>query len=136
MTDLTITDASVLWTGKKDTGRAGGSVTPGMPLYRDTTDNNDLKPADASASASAEFAGYALNQAEDGQPVEFGYGEGELTIGGTGVSVGQTYVISANAGGIAPESDLGSGEFFTYLGVGSTTSKIKSAPHSTGVAHA
>lgn len=136
MTDLTITDASVLWTGKKDTGRAGGTITPGMPVYKDTTDNNDLKAADASASASAEFAGFALNSAADGQPLEYGYGEGTLTVGGTGVSVGATYVVSATAGGIAPEGDIGSGEFMTYLGVGASTSTIKCAPHSTGVAHA
>lgn len=136
MTDLTITDASVLWTGKKETGRAGGTITPGMPLYMDTADGNDLKAADADAAASAVFAGFALNAASDGQPLEYGYGEGTLTIGGTGVSVGAVYVISTGAGAIAPEADLGSGDFVTYLGVGATTSTIKCAPHVTGVAHA
>lgn len=137
MTDLTIpsSGASVRWSGKRDTGRAGASITPPMPLYADASDNNDLKPADADMLATSIFVGFALNAAEDGQPVEYGYGEGTLTIGGTGVSVGATYVVSTNAGGIAPEADLSNGDFVTFLGIGATTSTIKCAPFSSQVEH-
>lgn len=136
MTDVAITVASVVWTGKKDTGRAGGTVTRAMPLYKDTTDNDDLKAADADVAATAVFAGFALNDAADGQPVEYGYGDGTLTVGGTGVTVGQAYVVSTTTGGIAPYSDLGSGDFVTYLGVGKTSSSIECQPHTSGVAKA
>ena len=137
MTDLTVptSGSSVRWSGKKDTGIAGDTITPGMPLYKDTTDNNDLKPADADVLASSIFAGFALNSAVHGQPVEFGYGEGTLTVGGTGVSVGATYVVSTGAGGIAPEADLSTGDFMTFLGFGATTSTIKCAPYSSQVTH-
>jgi hypothetical protein len=136
MTDLSPVAASVSWSGKKDTGTAGGTVVRGNPLYRDVADGSQLKAADADAAASAVFAGFALNDAGDNQPVEYGYGDGTLTIGGTGVTIGQVYVISTTAGGIAPYSDLASGDFPTYLGVGASTSTIACQPHSPGVAKA
>lgn len=135
MTDLSPVAASVAWSGPKDTGIAGGTVVRGNPLYRDTT-TNKLSAGDADVVTTAEFAGFALNDAAANQPVEFGYGEGILTIGGTGVTVGQVYVISTTAGGIAPYSDLASGDFVTYLGVGATSSTIKCHPHSSQVAKA
>lgn len=107
-----------------------------MPLYEDTSDNGDLKGADADVLATAVFKGFALNDAADGQPQEFGYGEGTLTVGGTGVTVGQVYVVSTTTGGIAPYSDLGSGDYVTYLGVGATSSTIACDPHTSSVAKA
>lgn len=135
MADLTIPDsgADVRWDGPKDVGRAGASVTPAMPLYEDTTDNNELKPADADALASSIVKGIALHAAADGQPVVYGYGEGTLTIGGTGVTPGEVYVVSTTAGGIAPIDDLASADFVTYLGVGATESTIKCKIHNTQV---
>lgn len=136
MADVSVTAASVVWTGKKDTGLAGATIARGNPLYKDSSDGGRLKPADADAQASSVFAGFALNDAGDEQPVEYGYGDGTLTVGGTGVTVGQVYVVSTGAGGIAPYSDLGAGDFVTYLGVGASTSTIKCDPHSSEVAKA
>lgn len=136
MTAVTIVAADVQWTGKKETGRSGEAVTRGMPAYKDNSDGNRLKKADADASASAAFAGFVLNDAADEQPVEYGYGDGLLTVGGTTVVVGQIYVVGLAGGDIVPYSDLGSGDFVTYLGVGETTSQIRCDPHASGVAKA
>lgn len=125
MADVTVTAASVLWTGSKDTGLAGATITRGQPLYMDATDGNRLKPADADVAATSAIVGIALNDAADEQPVEYGYGDGTLTVGGAGVVVGQIYVVSTTAGGIAPYSDLLSGDFVAFIGVGATTSTIK-----------
>lgn len=132
MADVAVTAASVAWTGKQDVGIAGATVTRGQALYRDAT-TNKLLPADADIQAMAVFAGFALTDAANNQPVVYGYGEGDLTVGGTGVTVGTIYVVSVNAGGIAPQADLLAGDFVTYLGVGLTTSSIRCAPHTTNI---
>lgn len=136
MTDLSPVAASVVWDGKKETGRAGATVARGQLVYKDTTDNNDLKLADADVLASSIVEGVALNDAGDGQPLEYGYGEGTLTVGGTGVSVGATYALSTSAGGIAPESDLSTGDYMSFVGIGATTSTIKCNFFNSQVVHA
>ena len=131
MADISVTAANV----KKGsgattiTGTAGETITAGQVLYLDTADN-EYKKADADASASAVAAGIALCGAADGQPIIIQTG-GNINIGGT-VTVGEIYVVSATAGGVAPEGDLTTGNYVTVLGIGTTTANIALKIHSSG----
>lgn len=127
MADLTITAAQVLpdSTGDSYTGTAGGTLTAGQAVYLDDTVNT-VKAADANASAAtARAIGIALHAATAGQPIRV-QRAGDVTLG-TGTA-GTIYVVSANAGGIAPAADLASGHYVTVLGVGITGSKLRMPP--------
>lgn len=142
MADITITATGVLKSSaasvQTDEGIAGGTITAGMPIYKDTTASNVLKAADASALASSLVCGIALNGGATGQTIEYVTRDPALVIGAT-VAVGAVYVLSATAGGIAPEADIQSGEFVTLLGVANSTTTINFSTGSNmqaGVAHA
>lgn len=124
MADLSITAASVVKGANASVvaGTAGATITAGKTVYLDPSDSK-YKLADANASATtAALAGVALNGASDGQPISVLTG-GNLNPGAT-VTVGEIYVLSATAGGIAPEADLATGHYVAVLGVGTTTSNI------------
>lgn len=125
MADVSVTAASVVKTATTifGIGVAGGTVTAGQPVYQDTTASNKLKPADADVLASSKVIGIALHGASDGQPLQYAYG-GSLTFN-SAFTVGQVYVASTNAGGIAPYSDLGSGDYVTTLGVATSATNLK-----------
>lgn len=125
MADISVTATSVLKGTNAKTGRgiAGATVTAGQPIYRDSSDNNELKPADANASdATATVIGIALHGSSDGQPLEY-ITEGNLTFNAV-LTSGTVYVASATAGGIAPVADLTTGWRTTILGVGTSTTNM------------
>lgn len=133
MADITITAANVLaGTGARiEEGTAGATITAGMPVYLDSSDNK-LKAADANdTAAKAAAVGIALNGASNNQPLKYQVA-GPITIGGT-VAVGTIYCVSENAGGIAPHTDLGAGEFVTVLGIGISATQIRLAINVSGV---
>ena len=125
MADVSVTAASVVKTATSliGYGTAGGTVTAGQPVYADTTASNKLKPCDADVIASSKAIGIALHGASDGQPLQYCYG-GNLTFN-SAFTVGQVYVCSVNAGGIAPYADLAAGDFVTILGVATTATNLK-----------
>lgn len=126
MADLTITAASVsLSSGTSVEGTAGETITAGQSVYRDASDSNKIKKADANASsATATVYGIALNGASNTQPIKVAT-SGTIIIGATTVK-GELYVCSATAGGIAPEADLASGHYVSFLGIATdTTGTIK-----------
>ena len=125
MADLVVTAANVIrgTNATIGTGDAGETITAGQSIYKDTTDLNQYKRCDNSAEASARIAGIALHGASDGQPIQFVIA-GDINPGAT-VTVGEIYVVSTNAGGIAPEGDLASTEYVSILGIGTTTSNIQ-----------
>jgi hypothetical protein len=135
MADLVITPANVLegTQARKQTRTAGAVITQGDSVFVDTSGQMQaaLKGVDA---ASAAAVGIALNSAESGQPVTFQSG-GELDVGSTLV-VGETYVVGAAAGGIAPVADVVSSEFSTILGVATAAGVLKMGVLQSGVAHA
>lgn len=133
--DLSITAASVVPTTgyTKDTGIAGATITAGQTVYKDSTDSDKLKLADANATtATATVVGIALHAAASGQPLTIITG-GILNPGAT-VTVGTIYVVSATAGGIAPSTDLVTGWYVGILGVGITSSTIRIGLNMSGVA--
>jgi len=134
MADLVITAANVAAAAgaKLEYVTAGGTITAGMPVYK--ASDGDYEAADASALATSKVAGIALNNASDGQPLTI-IGEGDLNPGAV-VAVGTIYVLSATAGGIAPDADILSTEFISIVGVADTTSNIKVKISNSEVAHA
>lgn len=126
MADISVTASAVQKTSTTTVrkGVAGGTVTAGQPIYKDSTDNNDLKPAQADTAAKSKAIGVALHGASDGQPLEYAT-RGDVTFNAV-LTVGQVYVVSdAAAGGIAPVADLASGDYPTLLGVATTTTNLK-----------
>jgi hypothetical protein len=116
MADLTVTAASVLWTsGSKISGIAGASVTAGQALYLDST-TSTLKLAQADGTtAEAAAVGIALHAAGTGQPLVYADQGSIINIGAT-TTKATTYVVSAAAGGVAPQADLVSTNKITRLG--------------------
>lgn len=122
--DLSVTAASVLAsaTALTGAGTAGATITAGQTLYIDASDSNKLKLADANASAAtATVVGIALNGAASGQPVRYVYEDSTFTPGAT-LTVGEVYILSATAGGLAPVGDLASGYYPGVLFIAKTTS--------------
>jgi hypothetical protein len=134
MTDLVVTAANVLEgnQARKQTAIAGASIAQGQSIYIDTSGQLQLalKGVDA---ASAAAVGIALNAGEAGQPIVYQSG-GEVDVGATLV-VGETYVVGAAAGGIAPVADVIATEFATILGIASAVGVLKIAVAQSGVAH-
>ena len=133
MADISITAANVLRvSGNVSRGTAGDTITAGMPLYKDSTDSDSLKPADHDAEASAACVGIALHGASDGQPIEYLLPGTDATASvinmGATLTVGEIYVVSTNAGGVAPEGDLGSNDYVTVLGVAKTAANLEFRP--------
>lgn len=125
MADLSITAADVK---KTDTtliaeGIAGGTVTAGQPVYKDSTASSKLKAADADVLATAAAVGIALHGASNDQPLKYAIG-GNLTLTNV-MTAGAVYVVSTNAGGIAPVADLGAGDFVTLLGIATSATNLK-----------
>jgi hypothetical protein len=109
MADLSITAANVATVtgGSTSSGTAGVTITAGQLVYLDSV-SSTIKLADANASiTAADCVGVALHGSLAGQPIVYQTG-GDYTTGGTN-TVGEVYVVSATAGGIAPRADLASG---------------------------
>lgn len=127
MADLTITATDVVPSAgaRIKTVTAGATVTRGMPVYKDTGDNNEYKPTDANGVAPANtIDGIALADADDGQSLPICQKDDALAIGST-VGIGDVYVASATPGGIAPVADAASGWFVTIVGVAVSTTELK-----------
>ena len=138
MADLSITPAQVLpSTGAKYLhGIAGEALTAGEVVYKKSSDGRYWK-ADADVEASADADGLVVAEAEAaGAGVLVQYA-GDITLGaGAAPTQGQTYVVSATAGGIGLEGELASDDYLTYLGYGIGTNAVRLMIKATGIAHA
>lgn len=136
MADLSLSAASVApsagWLFKD--GTAGATITAGQSIYEDASDGGKAKLADANASAAAaDTAGIALHGASSGQPIRYQIA-GDISIGTTAMEVGKIFVQSANAGGIAPSTDMGSGWYTKVIGISKTNSVLSLILRGAGVA--
>ena len=125
MADLSQTAANVApGTGAYTVnGTLGATGTAGQPVYLDSS-TDTLKLADADLSqAAAAAVGILLGGGASGQPVTY-IVTGNLDLGATLV-IGEIYVLSGTAGGIAPEADLASSDWVTVLGVATATDNLK-----------
>jgi len=134
MADLTITAASCLPTGTntRQTVQFGESVTAGQVVYLSSSDSKYYKAdSDAGSATTAAGAGIALCTAATNQ-----YGailtNGTITIGGT-MTQGKAYYVSNTAGGICPESDLGSGDYVSLIGFATSTTVLSVDFKNTGI---
>jgi hypothetical protein len=113
-------------------GISGADLTqPGLLCYIDRADRDRVKKADALTFAKAEVAGVNLNVATTGQPVTL-QTDGTYQAGGA-LTEGQVYLVSTNAGGIAPVTDLSTDSFVSVWGVATSTANIKIARFASGV---
>jgi hypothetical protein len=122
MADLTVTAASVLFTSgsKIASYNAGAAVTAGQAVYLDSvTSTLKLAQADGTA-AEADAVGIALHAAGTGQPLSYAGPGSVINIGATTAKT-TTYVVSATAGGVAPQADLTSGHRIVRLGHATAT---------------
>ena len=111
---------------------AGATITAGQAVYRDSTDSDKAKLADANVSAAvADVYGIALHAALAGQPLRVQIG-GNITIGATTAN-SVIYVLSATAGGITSDA-IASGSYGTIIGIGVSATVIKLIIITSGVA--
>lgn len=133
MVDLSVTAANVIKGSGASvrSGTAGEAIEAGEAVRLSAAGEVMLAQADDADTATC--AGVALNDAADGQPVEYII-RGPYTAGGT-VAVGTVYVVSAAAaGGIAPVADLASTNIVSVIGVGISATQIQMNRLNSGVA--
>lgn len=136
MADLSVTAADV---GVSDSSgsliivQAGEAVTQGQPGYLDSNDSKYYQTdADASATAANAAGVFMTAASADGYAVLARTGV-TVDLGAT-LTVGETYVVSPNKGGIMPVGDLATGDYVTTLGVATTASKLPLDISASGVA--
>lgn len=124
MADLTITAANVdpVDGYTSVTVIAGAAITAGQVCYLDTSNLAQLSDANASAVTAA-VKGIALNNAAANQPVTL-MTAGDLDVGAS-LTVSETYILSATAGGIAPIADLASGWYVIHLGIATAADNLR-----------
>jgi len=126
MADVVITAANVLPSASATLLRVtwGEAVTQGQPVYKKAADGLYYK-ADANDSTKLPVAGIACSAGSAGQPGVITNSDPQFTPGFT-IAAGDVYVLSANAGGIAPVADYASGDIFTSLlyGIGNNQAVI------------
>lgn len=116
MADLAITATSVVpgLDASIQQGIAGETITAGNSLYKKAADGKFWKAQCDGTPEEAACEGIALNGAAPNQTVAY-VSAGTVTIGAT-TSKATTYVVSATAGGIAPQADLIATNRISYVG--------------------
>lgn len=118
----------------------GETVAHGAAVYRDLLDGGRWKNSSAAAAATAVVNGIAWSAGGRDQigavmvPVITADTNTAYVSLGVGVVQGQEYVVSRNAGMIAPRSDLAGSDIIASIGVGDATNFLNVRFHSTGVA--
>ena len=103
-------------------GIAADNFQAGVLAYRDRADRDRIKKADALTLAKAEVIGVTVCSASTGQPIVL---QTDWTYrAGCTLTVGQTYVASTNAGGVAPIEDLTIGSYVSIWGVATADDEI------------
>lgn len=134
MADLSITAANVSLTSGNATVEQvvyGATITQGQVLYEDANDSNKYKLADNDDVTQAAAKGIALTPGASG---EKGYvvKKGPIDVGAT-LTVGSRYYVG-ESGGIAPEADIGTGEFVTLLGIATAAGVLELNINASGIA--
>jgi hypothetical protein len=103
---------------------AAVAIAAGKVCYINSSGLAALADSDLSA-AGAEAVGVAVNTAGIGEPVTIAKSGTTITQAGTTFTKGIVYFVSNTAGGIAPQADIGAGDYVTSIGVASSTSALK-----------
>ncbi len=138
MTDLVVVPGSAVWNSGVSPiygFKAGVAITGLQAVYLDAT-TATIKLARATTVVLNQALGIALT------PGNTGSGELVIAPNGANINIGVTtvagtaYVVSANAGGIAPWADLGTGNFPTFLFWGTGSANVTLQIAIGAVAHA
>ncbi len=112
-------------------------MTAGQVVYLKASDSKWYKALSDAVSGSVEKSGsgttlgLALNGGAAGQPAAVATG-GTVTIGGT-IAAGVLYYVSNTAGGFCAVADLGTGDYVSVIGYGTTTAIMNLVPTATGL---
>lgn len=124
MADITITGPVVPNSlSNCETMFAAVAIAAGKVVYKNTSGLAALADSDLSA-AGAEAIGIAVNTAGIGEPVTVAKNGTTITQAGTTFTKGLVYFVSNTAGGIAPQADIGAGDYVTSIGIASSTSAL------------
>ena len=134
MVDVTVTATEVLSTDdtQEASGDLGATVAAGEVVYLDSS-TGTYKLADTDVLSLHAAKAIALNGGGSGQPVRLAVG-GKLDPGFT-VALGEIYVLSGDAGKIAPVADLANTDYTFIIGIGVTTSSLLLIMKTAGVIH-
>ncbi len=138
MADLSITAADVQQSAaaEKRTAVSAEAIAAGQTVYKTAAGLVALADANVTALTAASV-GIAINSCGAGQPVSYAVKDSAFIAGaGTNIVIGEAYVVSAAAGGLAPIADLASDDYVTLIGIGTSTSTIWLEPIATGAQHA
>ncbi|MBB4272785.1 hypothetical protein [Rhizobium mongolense] len=126
--DLTISASAVIAGSGVPTERgiAGATIAAGDVVYLDSTTTGKWQLADSDAATSAARGlgktGIALNSASLNQPLIV-QTSGAITLGAV-LTAGTAYYLSDTPGKICPVADITGGDYFTLLGLASSTSVL------------
>lgn len=126
MVDLVVTAANCLPGAGAlvEAGVAGETITAGQALYKDASGNWMKADADSAVPLARDAKAISLNGAALGQPINVQKG-GEITLGAT-MTPGTSYYLSGlAAGGICPVADVGTGEYFDFIGIAKSATVMK-----------
>ena len=125
MADLTIVPGDVQNTDTATLieGDAAVVVAAGQAVYRNASSKFALADADG-ATPLFRVVGIAVNSAKADQPLQVCTGDSAFVCGAADVEIGQVYVLSATAGGIAPVTDLVNPMNCQVIGVGISATEI------------
>lgn len=136
MADISFTAANIVLASGSSTNYlnrtyyAGATITQGQAVALDGQSTPQWQLADVDADETGILAGIngfgiALSGASAGQPITVAQSGSEIDGWTTVLTEGMPYCISATAGGIAPISDLVSGNWCVILGFGTSTGSLK-----------
>lgn len=134
MADLVITATSVVPGANANlvSGVAGETLTAGMAVYKKAADGLYYKAKKNGTAAEAVVAGVVVNGGSVNQAVQIQTG-GQITIGAA-LTAGETYIVSATYGGIAPVADV-STHSLSYIGYAISTTVMQLQINPTGITH-
>lgn len=136
MADLVVVPNAIrLMSGRSTTETAGATGTAGQPVYRDSADDYKVKPADNNVQAKIEVYGVLLSDCLDEESVQVAITDARIDLGAT-LTVGETYVLSDEVGGIKPIADIATGEYVTIIGVAESADVLEINIFSSGTQHA
>ncbi|NGO63952.1 hypothetical protein G6N76_09725 [Rhizobium daejeonense] len=141
MADITITAANVVAGSGANTktGTAGVDIDAGDVVYLDTATTGkwllgDSDAAAAEARGQTANIGIALNSAALNQPIVVLTG-GPVTVGAV-LTAGTAYYLSDTPGKLCPVTDITGGDYFTLVGLATSTSVLNVDIQYSGVASA
>lgn len=136
MTDISPTAGNVTWVSGSAPfkGKGGATITPGQLVYKDPADG-EYKLADGDAVATLTNPAFAISNGENARDMILA-GKGARVNFGATLTAGTIYVASLTPGGIAPDTDLSTGDFVLIVAIGEGTAVATLILEQSAVAHA